>query len=453
MILKDVQLEYYAREIECLKHNRNLPASSPIVTLSPVLDEFGILRVGGRLNKLKNSSVQAQYNPVIVPGAHHVTTLLVRHHHALVKHQGRHITEGAVRSADFWIVGGKRLIKSIIYNCVKCRRLRRTLRSQKMSDLPVERLTPSPPFTFVGVDTFGPWTVASRRTRGGLAHSKRWAVLFTCFAIRAIHIEVVDDMSSSAFINALRRFISLRGPVQELYSDRGTNFIGCTDDMKIDTINVEDGPVKEYLYNRGVTWKFNSPHSSHMGGVWERMIGLTRRILDSMLQEHCNKNLTHDVLVTLMYEICAIVNSRPIVSVSTDPESAEILSPSTLLNHKCSTVAEPFEELEIKDMYRAHWKQVQVLANIFWDKWKKEYLYTLQKRSKWTHERDNVKIGDVVLLKDKSLPRIQWSIGRVMKIFPGEDNLVRKVEVKTLRGETPVRYTRPITELVSLLSE
>lgn len=133
-----------------------------------------------------------------------------------------------------------------------------------MADLPTDRVEPSPPFTNVGVDAFGPWTIVSRRTRGGYANSKRWAIMFTCLVTRAVHIELVEEMSSSAFINAVIRFTSVRGKVKIFRSDRGTNFVGAVDDLKIDAINVEDGPFKNHLYNSGTVWKFNSPHSSHM---------------------------------------------------------------------------------------------------------------------------------------------------------------------------------------------
>lgn len=135
---------------------------------------------------------------------------------------------------------------------------------QKMSDLPRDRLEPGPAFTSVGVDTFGPWQVVTRRTRGGQANSKRWAILFTCLATRAIHIEVIEELSSSSFINALRRLIAIRGNMKEFRSDRGTNFIGATDILKVDTVTVEDGQVKNFLYDNGTVWIFNPPHSSHM---------------------------------------------------------------------------------------------------------------------------------------------------------------------------------------------
>ena len=113
-----------------------------------------------------------------------------------------------------------------------------------MADLPLDRLIPGPPFSSVGLDVFGPWPVVTRKTRGGSAQSKRWAVLFTCLTTRAVHIEVIEDMSSSCFINALRRFIALRGPVKLFRSDKGTNFVGAVDDLRVNVINVEGNKVQ-----------------------------------------------------------------------------------------------------------------------------------------------------------------------------------------------------------------
>jgi hypothetical protein len=154
-----------------------------------------------------------------------------------------------------------------------------------MSNLPLDHISPGPPFSVVeiGVDAFGPWEVIARKTRGGLAHSKRWGILFTCMAIRAVHIELVEDMSSSSFINALRRFVCIKGAVKEFRSDHGTNFVGALDDLGVDGMFVEKGPVQDYLQKSGILWRFNPPHASQMGGSWERMIGIAHRILDAML--------------------------------------------------------------------------------------------------------------------------------------------------------------------------
>ncbi|XP_065929665.1 uncharacterized protein [Magallana gigas] len=262
-----------------LKNGKPVPPSSSIVTLSPLMDKQGIVRVGGRLSQ-SNLPVDEK-NLVIITGKSHVARLLVSHFHSKVYHQGRLISEGAVRSNGFWITGCKTLANSVIHKCVTCRKLRRKLEHQRMSDLPVDRLTPGPPFSAIGVDVFGPWTVAARKTQGELSHSNRWAVLFTCLTSRAIHIEVIKEMRASSFINALRRFVSLRGPVKEIRSDRGTNFLGALDAIQADSVYTGKGPIRDYLRNNRITWIFNPPHASHRGESWERMIGISRNLSDT----------------------------------------------------------------------------------------------------------------------------------------------------------------------------
>ncbi|XP_014676742.1 PREDICTED: uncharacterized protein LOC106816632 [Priapulus caudatus] len=449
-IVRQGQRDAYSEEIQRLWDRKPVPDNCAISPLNPYLDNDDVMRVGGRLNQ--GCLPIEETNPVILPAKSHLARLLVRHFHEKVEHQGRLLTEGAIRSHGYWIVGVKRVVSTIIHHCVTCRKLRGRLEHQKMADLPADRLAPGPPFTSVGVDMFGPWAVVSRRTRGGLAHSKRWAILFTCLTTRAIHIEVVEDMSSSAFINSVRRFVAIRGNVKEFRSDRGTNFVGATRSLRIDTVNVEDSPVKKYLYESGVTWIFNAPHSSHMGGVWERMIGIARRILDSMLHRGGVKNLTHEVLTTFMAEVCAIVNSRPVAPISTDPECPMVLSPATLLNQKVGGDPLACVDFDQKDIYREHWKRVQVLSNAFWKRWREGYLQTLQVRRKWRESQPNIKDGDIVLLKDKEVPRSEWPMGIVEGAMPSEsDGNVRKAQVRILRGGRTVRFSRPVTELIRLI--
>jgi len=450
-IIKTVQKECFPTEVQRLSEEKPVHKCSNILALCPFLDSNGILRVGGRLNKLKGSLPTGQLNPIIMPKDNHVTMLLVRDFHESVRHQGRHLTEGAVRAGGFWIIGAKNLISSLIQKCVTCRKLRRDFEHQLMADLPTDRLTPGPPFTSVGVDTFGPWEVVTRKTRGGSAESKRWAILFTCLVTRAVHIEIVQEMSSSSFINALRRFVSLRGPVKLFRSDKGTNFTGATDNLRINTVNVEDGPVGKFLYDSGITWIFNAPHSSHMGGVWERMIGVARKILDSILLDSKSKALTHETLTTFMAEVCAIMNSRPIAPISSDPESPLILNPSMLLTGKTDYLPVIVNSFDPKDVYRAQWKHVQMLADVFWEKWREDYLQCLQSRRKWRCEKSNLKVGSVVLLKDKDVHRNNWPLGIIEEAYESDDKLVRKVKIRIKKDGRTSTFVRPINELVLLL--
>lgn len=446
VIVQTVQHEAFKEELKSLFKGELVSKRSPLRKLDPFLDSDGVLRVGGRTS-LSAISWEEKH-PIIIPKSNHIATLLVRYYHEQVVHQGRHFTEGAIRSAGLWILGGKRLVSSIIHKCVICRRLRGSLEKQKMSNLPADRLTQSPPFTQVGLDVFGPWTVCARRTRGGLAESKRWAVMFTCLVTRAVHLEVIESLSTSSFINALRRFTAIRGPAKLFRSDRGTNFVGACKELGI---TPEDATLHSYLRDQGCTWDFNLPHSSHMGGAWERMIGMARRILDSILLKMHSPSLSHEVLTTLMAEVAAIMNARPIVPVSSDPDMPTILTPAMLLTQKVDSVSAPLEDIDLKDLYRSQWKQVQSLADSFWKRWRQEYLTTLQPRRKWQAEQASLQVGDVVLLKDKEAKRNQWPTGLVVNTFPGRDSRVRKVEVRVVQGGTPRVYSRPATEVVLLL--
>lgn len=235
-IIKTLQEEAFPKEMTALQSGLPIPKHSNILTLSPYLDDLGLLRVGGRLRNAKLDS--AQINPVIIP-KHHVTTLIIRHYHENVYHQGRQITEGSIRNAGFWLIGAKRMITSFINNCVKCHKLRGRQEEQRMADLPAERLQVAPPFSYIGIDVFGPWTISTMKTRGGEVNSRRWALMITCLVIRAVHIEVLEEMTSSCFINALRRFCAVRGEVKLIRSDCGTNFVGFVKDLNAMVISTE----------------------------------------------------------------------------------------------------------------------------------------------------------------------------------------------------------------------
>ena len=447
-ILKQVQNELYEKEIENLKLNRPVHKSSSILKLDPFFNDHGILCVGGRLKYSTLSVIEK--HPILVPGSHYIAKLIASHCHELIRHQGRHLTEGKIRSEGFWIIGAKRIVYSEISKCVLCKRFRGKVKIQKMSDLPEARLAICPPFTYVGIDCFGPWEVVTRRTRGGSSNSKRWAVLFCCLSSRAVHIEVIEDMSTSCFINALRRFISIRGKVKEIFSDRGSNFVGGAKELGIPTICVEDKEVQTFLNNQGTVWRLNTPYSSHMGGSWERLIGIARRIIDSILYENKHKKLTHEVLSTFMAETTAIMNSRPLIPISTDAGFPDVLSPNSLLTTKTDACVENFSNLNIRDVYTSQWKLVQIMADQFWTRWQRQYLQTLQLRRKWQQTQIDIKEGDIVILKDNEQHRNFWPLAIVEHVFPSKDSHVRKVLLRTIKDGQPRVYVRPITQTILL---
>ncbi len=170
-----------------------------------------------------------------------------------------------------------------------------------------------------------------------------------------------------------------------------------------------------------------------MGGVWERMIGIARRILDAMLMNVGSTRLTHEVLVTLMAEIMAIMNNRPLVPVSIDLDAPTVLTPAMILTQKIKTLPVPPGNFSLKDHYSKQWRQVQSLADTFWKRWREEFLSTLQPRKKWQKNKPNPQVGDVVLLKDTQVTRNDWPLGVITETMPSKDGKVRKVEVNTTK--------------------
>merc|ERR1712002_32123 len=249
------------------------------------------------------------------------------------------MTTNCMRSKGYWILGSSHFVSKFISKCVTCRRLRRSPQVQKMADLPQDRLTSAPPFTFCGMDCFGPFII-----KEGRKELKRYGLLFTCMSSRAIHIEVLNSLTTDAFINALRRFISVRGPIRQLRSDRGTNFVGAENELMKAWKEMDHEKVKNGLLKEGCDYfdfTFNFPSSSHMGGVWERQIRSVRNVLEALLYQN-SQQLDDDSLRTLLSETAAIVNSRPLsVELLNDPTHAEPLTPNHLLTQKSRVILPP----------------------------------------------------------------------------------------------------------------
>lgn len=420
--------------------------SSQLSRLDPFLDQNGLLRVGGRLQKLEELDEGIRH-PIIVPRRGHFTDLIIRHAHQNTAHGGRGLTMNEIRNR-YWIINGNSAVRYYISRCVDCRRLRAKVNEQKMADLPKERVTPAPPFTYCGIDYFGPFVV-----KQGRKEVKRYGAVFTCMASRAVHIETAVSLETDSFINALRRFIARRGPVREIRSDQGTNLVGAEKELNLALKEMNHDEIQKSLVKNNtswlITWKRNPPSASHMGGVWERQIRSIRSILAALMREH-GKMLDDESLRTLLVEVECIINSRPLTFPSSDPNDLNPLTPSNILTMKAKVVMPPPGCFQRTDMYlRKRWRRVQYLANLFWSRWRKEYIHGLQTRSKWNDVKRNVKVGDIVLIVDDRMPRNCWLMARVVAVYPDSKGLVRSARVKTCLSE----LDRPVSKLVLLVEK
>lgn len=429
----------FESEIKMLAIGKAIKKSS-ILSLSPFLDNQSILRVGGRL-KNASCSVGAKHQ-VILPRSHRLCQAILKSMHKTYLHPTAATLFNLSRQ-KYWIIGGKVLAKKITNDCKVCFKLKSQPKPQIMGDLPAVRTTPTRCFSKVGLDYAGPFQIVIRRGRAK-APVKAYVAVFICMVTKAIHLEAVMDLSTDTFIAALRRFISRRNAPTDIYSDNGTNFKGArhklTELEQVLQNSARNKTITDFLTGKGTQWHFIPPASPSMGGLWEAGVKCMKHHLIRATE---NAILSLDEFSTLLCEIEAILNSRPLIPCSIDPNDDMPLTPAHFL------LTEPLESLPDEELLSVaenrldRWQNVQKRVQGYWQRFSREYLHTLQQRKKWSQQEINLKIGDLVYIKDENTPPLHWPLGRIINVFPGKDNIVRVVTVKT-RSTT---LKRPVTKL------
>ena len=456
LVIKWLQYKEFSGEIVVLKKGEVVSSVSSLRTLDPQLDEDGIIRVGGRIGKARDLT-RSERHPIILPKKAHVTETIIRYMHRRTNHGGRSLTMNELRTQGYYVQKGSKAAAEVIRNCVTCRKQRRPAETQKMANLPPERTEVQPPFYKSGMDVFGPYKVKKARSE-----IKRYGLLFTCLYSRAIHLELLDDLTADCFINALRCFLALRGVVKTVRCDQGSNFIGGENELKQGYAELDTEQLEIFLASKQVEFKFNVPDASGHGGVWERQIRTVRNVLKSVV-DFANTRLDDSSLRTLFYEAAYIVNSRPLSPASlNDPLAEPPITPNVLLHGRLESVLPPPGAFCVQDVYaRKRWRRVQHLCELFWSAWKKEYLMNLQHREKWCKPQRNLQEGDVILLVGDTSPRNEWPLGLVTSTTLDDDGLVRKVKLKVSNARSVARgvkikeiseLERPVQKVVLLLS-
>ncbi|XP_058817796.1 uncharacterized protein LOC131681103 [Topomyia yanbarensis] len=440
-IWKAVQWECYKDEILALEkgfQSPDMPAQtidkgSSIYTYSPTVDELGVLRMDSRAKSAPNIPSEAKF-PVILPKNHRVTELILNDYHYKYHHANPETITNEVRQR-FVIPFLRVAVRRMSRNCQLCRIKRAQPAAPRMAPLPAARLASFVrPFSYVGLDYFGPILV-----RQGRCEVKRWIALFTCLTIRAVHVEVVHNLTTEACIKSVRRFVCRRGAPLEIYSDNATNFMGAEIILRdqVSKINIE---LADTFTSTSTKWLFIPPASPHMGGCWERMV---RSIKTAMSQISTHRRLDDEGLLTLVIEAEAIVNSRPLTYMPLDTPEQESLTPNHFLLGSSSGAKQPIAELTTTAAaLKGGWNQIRHQLDTFWRRWTKEYLPTITRRTKWFEEVKPVAVGDLVLIADDP-KRNNWIRGRVTRTITAKDGRVRQAVVSTSKGE----FRRPVVKL------
>lgn len=427
---------------EAIAESKPIPA--PFHKLSPFIDDVGLLRVGGRL---RHSDLPPDSKfPLLLSKSCHLAALLCDYYHVLSLHSGPRTVQALIQQR-YWIISLRCLVRSRIRRCLTCHKFRASPVQPIMSDLPSHRTRVSRPFTHTGVDFGGPFLIKQSKRRNAPT-VPCYLSLFVCSATKAVHLELVSELSTVAFLAAFDRFISRRGLCKHVYSDCGSNFKGAARHLKevYNFLSLHDHDITNHLSQREITWHFNPPHAPNFGGLWEAGIKSAKLLLHRVLK---NYNLTFEELTTLFARIEAILNSRPLCAISNDPhDGPDYLSPGHfLIGSPLLAPPETIHDPETTLLNR--WQRVTQLHQVFWSRWSSEYLNTLMQRQKWTRNSPELQIGDVVFFYGTSTSPLNWPIGRIENLHPGQDGISRVATIRTSNG----RLTRPLNKLVILPSE
>ena len=438
--VKQAQLAHFSSEVNRLHDGKPILQKSKIVALNPILDKNGILRVDGRLKKAKFLP-RATREPIILPRHDHVTTLIVKEVHEKLKHTGGVALNMAKLAEKYWVIKARETVKEWSNRCNFCKRKRAKTTTQIMAPLPLARLGESMrAFTTTAVDYGGPFLTKQGR---GKTRTKRYLCLFTCLATRAVHLEMAWALDTNSFLEAFTRMTNRRGVPATVYSDQGTNFQGANNELKDLLAQFDQEKITNTMTTKGVKWVFNPPNAPHFGGAHEALIKSSKKAMKATLE---NADITDEELLTAIAGAEDLLNSRPLTYQGDDPSDDLPLTPNHFLYGQASGQLAP-EAIDGTDFNpRKRWRYVQSIIHHFWKRWQKEYLPRLNARAKWFQDRGDVRVDEVVLCAEQNMPRGQWKLGRITKIFPGDDGHVRVVEVKT--GGTT--YTRPITRICRL---
>lgn len=428
------QSELYPLEYEILKQGKTLSTKNRLLSLSPFLDDRGLIRVGGRLNS--SNYPYDKKHPILLHANHELTKLYFKNEHNNNLHAGPQLLLAIVRET-IWPINGRYLARRTVNNCVRCRRLRGKTLCPKMGDLPAQRLNADFPMLSVGLDFAGPFFIINRKGRGSRV-IKCYLCIFVCLRYKCVHLEAVSDLTKDAFVMTLRRFVARRGKPAEILCDNGRNFVAAAKEIGI-FIQQNNETISDFANQQGIKFMFIPAYAPHFGGIYEAGVKSAKHHIKRVMG---NSHLTFEEITTLFAQVEAILNSRPLCPMSSSPDDLLFLSPGHFLIGRPLTALPSPALTDIKESQLPRYARLEKIRQHFWQRWQREYVTELQQRTKWRTNTTRLSIGDMVLLSEDNIPPLNWRLGRVVQLFPGPDGISRVADVRTTRGIVRRALTR-----------
>ncbi len=445
--IRSHQAEHFQEELTYLKSGQVLRRPGLVRQLDLLLHADGIIRCGGRLENVEMA--ETVRHPILIAKSNHFSKLVILSFHFQMHHGGVNTTVAAIRQS-YWIPSARQQTRAVLRKCVPCLKVSGpSYQAQDHATLPGERVIGSEAFAVTGVDLTGAYFVKNDSLPG--REEKVYIALFTCAASRAVHLELVEDLSASSFIEALRRFANRRSTPRIIISDNATNFTSTAEDIKV---IFESTQVADFCSQKRIQWRFIVKRAPWHGGFWERLVGLTKSALKKTLGR---TKVTASELRTIITDVEAVMNDRPLTYISPDLKDREPLTPSHLVYGR-RIVGLPIRATEDEDdtdfIYDARpnelSKRVTRQAKVvheFWKFWQLDYLTALREHHQGTSGqiKETIRAGDVVLIHNES-SRMQWKMAIVESLIRSADGIARSA---TVRIGTSIS-SRPITKLYPL---
>ena len=428
------QRRHFFEEMTAVQNKLSVDKSSSLVKHSLIVDELGFLRTITRFDYSHVKEFEER-RPIVL--AHHcpIVELYVLHLHDKFYHAGPTFIMGML-NREFYLVHGKKEVKRILLKCFHRGCLKPVaLGDQQMAPLPATRIDNMTCYHNVSVDLFGPIVIKAHENNDKVT-KKVYGCIFTCLVSRGIHLELMPSMGTDAFLDAFRKFCARKGCPTEMYSDNALYFKAADKELRALFSSISWSKISNYAREKGITWTFSVPLAPFKNGVTERLVQTVKRPLRKLLAGHL---MTFSQLEVILIEIEAMVNCRPLAELA--QTGTKVLTPSELhIGRPLSILPLPKKAPTLN--YTAHWKRRKLLMQKFWSIWQHEYLNSFRIRKRWTNPRELDLLHKLVITNDKASFN-EWKIGRIIRILPSKDNLVRNVEVLLPNGP----LIRPIQQL------
>ncbi|XP_062538203.1 uncharacterized protein LOC134206491 [Armigeres subalbatus] len=437
-LIRVAQGKDFQQELRLLQKHKEDPLAlrkadykSPLKDLDVWVDDSGLLRINGRLAQSRGS-FDSRF-PIILPADHHLSKLIANSIHHQTLHAGPTQLLATIRQR-FWPIRGRILARRTVHHCMTCTRFRPPASNQFMAPLPTNRVTATKVFEITGLDYCGPFFVRTLAGRG--ASVKVWVAVYVCFAVKAVVLDIVVGLSTASCVNSLRRFVSRVGRVRTIHCDNSITFVGASREVK-ELRQVLVNQLKGTAWTtecleRGIEFQFIPPRAPHFGGLWEAAVKSFKRIIQKIIGVSTHH---YDDMRTLVAQAECIMNSRPLTPLSNDPQDLYVLTPGHfILGESIYQLPEPdFSQVPTNRLN--HFQATQRTIADLWKRWSKEYIGLLHQRpAKWRKTPTEFRVGTMVLIKNDNVPSKQWPLGRVVATYPGKDNIVRVVDVRTQLG-------------------